>query len=112
MCYRIFKTDVHSIDEVVIRKRKVLFIRNRLDSIRLKVVSFNYPEQIFAHSTVQQTPTPRLVRIGSVADALICQHNCGSNSLVAMKSRMYSNLPKVRRNAYGPGRLKDVVCVE
>ena len=48
VCDRTFGIDVHSIDEVVVRKRKVLFIRNRFDFMGLVAVSFNCPEQ-FLH---------------------------------------------------------------
>ena len=43
---RTFETNIHSIDEVVVRKWKVLFIRNRFDFTRLVVVSFDFPKKV------------------------------------------------------------------
>ena len=42
ICNRVFETNVYSVDEVVVRKREVILIRNRLNFTRLAFISFEF----------------------------------------------------------------------
>ena len=42
---RTFTINFHSIDEIVVRERKVLLIRNRSNFLWLVVISFNCPKR-------------------------------------------------------------------
>lgn len=58
VCNRTFETNVHSVDEVVVRKRVVLFIRNRFNLTRLVVVSFKPPIALIKFCPFHYTTDP------------------------------------------------------